>query len=370
MRVGSRYAWVVHPDFAAVAGLPDHLVRDLLGRGDPIEKVWAAWTLALRADGAAAVRAAATTAPEPGVRRHMIVVLVGLGEIDAAVALSRSDPEPAVRATACRYLVRLAPARPELREPGLAGLSDPSPHVREAVVEELGPYAPTPAISTALALAEDPSTDVRRAVVDLVARLVAAGHRFPEAARVRAAREPDPDLRERWQHLWLSTQGPAGFMDLLVAEGSEEAVEKALHRIRSWRIPVAWSDVAAASRLGGTVGPALMAVFTDRLDVVPWSFLLAYLRGRPRAACVWLYLSELCGRLERVRPGDLTAADRAVLAGLAAHARGLARSYEAKMAAAELDPSTAEELDDWDAFNLEWLQALRTFADLADRAQE
>ena len=73
--------------------------RRLLRGGDPEQRVWAAWALGLT-EGTQAVadlRAALAEADDAGVRRHLVVVLAGLGERALLDQLTTSEVDEAVQ---------------------------------------------------------------------------------------------------------------------------------------------------------------------------------------------------------------------------------------------------------------------------------
>lgn len=95
-----------YPTFEAVQALPAIDLERLLQTGDGPERVWSAWSLGIR-EGAAAVPAlalAADQAPDAGVRATLAVVLAGYGRRDILAVLASDDPDPDVRASACRHL--------------------------------------------------------------------------------------------------------------------------------------------------------------------------------------------------------------------------------------------------------------------------
>ena len=133
--------------FEAVHDLPEPSLRDLLEAGEPAERVWAAWALALRLGAAAegVVRHAATREPDGGIRRHLVIVLAGFGEAAAVAALASGDPDPFVRATANQYAARLALRFPQLWALVKNGLADPAASVRTTLVMQLPADAPADA---------------------------------------------------------------------------------------------------------------------------------------------------------------------------------------------------------------------------------
>ncbi len=173
-----------HASFASVAALPDDAQRRLLvTAADPVERIWAAWAIGLRA-AAPVLANGLRDEPHPDVRRQLVVVLAGLGELDVVATLATSDPDTFVRATATRLLARIA--RTEERH--LARLAqaarEASPDVRRAALE--GVQAPPAALDDWIfAGLNDEAADVRIEAASTIARLYA--RRVPELflARLR-----------------------------------------------------------------------------------------------------------------------------------------------------------------------------------------
>jgi hypothetical protein len=295
------------------------------------------------------------------VRRQLLVVLAGFQELDAVALLARGDPDGTVRATAARYLVKLAGGRPELWQLAGERLADRDAVVREAVIEELDAGSPGELLRAALARCDDPSLDVRGAVGALAGRLAARTGRLPEAVRARVASEPDGDLRQRWHQLWLRHHGASGLVAEVAATGDESLVSEALAAIAASGAPVEWSDVEpAAPFAGGPAGHRLVGLFDGRLDEVPLSVLLRYLDGAGRReACAWPFVDHLQGRLRTVRARDLSASDHAALADLSADAR---RMEDALAGAARVGDDEV-----WQEAQLAWREAIAEFAAECDR---
>jgi hypothetical protein len=187
------------------------VLREIVaGGGDAPERVWAAWSLALRRDPAIAeVARSLTDDPSPGVRAHMALLLVAHGEMDAALALGQSDPAPAVRASAWRHLARRA--RPEderLRSALLIAMrTDSAPTVHAAIADGLGLDAPEAlwvACETRLA---DEDDDVRDNVAQALLRRHSAGSPLPDILKIRATREKRQDIRDAMLGAWVAAEG-------------------------------------------------------------------------------------------------------------------------------------------------------------------
>jgi len=79
------------PDFEAVAGLCATDLEGLLCHGTPLERVHAAWALALRLGADFGVDSSLRSEPNTGVRRHLIVIATGQQRRDIVRLLSESD---------------------------------------------------------------------------------------------------------------------------------------------------------------------------------------------------------------------------------------------------------------------------------------
>jgi hypothetical protein len=86
------------------------VVEDLLREGDVQERVWAAWALGMRepARGGRVLEITLAHEMDAGVRRHLLVVLAGVGRNACIAQAASRDADADVRATATRLLARLA----------------------------------------------------------------------------------------------------------------------------------------------------------------------------------------------------------------------------------------------------------------------
>lgn len=98
---------MVYESFSAVQLLDDNSLREVLKRGVAEQRIWAAWSLALRA-GVTVPHLVQHVSGEPstGVRRALLVVLAGHGEVDTLVAHASHDPSLDVRAHALGLVTR------------------------------------------------------------------------------------------------------------------------------------------------------------------------------------------------------------------------------------------------------------------------
>jgi len=98
-----------YQNYEQIKPLDSNLLDELLTAGDAQERVWAAWEIGLRLGKKALPRISlqAHAAPDPGTRRHMVVVVAGLGHYSVLTTLAFHDPDESVRGTATQYLIRI-----------------------------------------------------------------------------------------------------------------------------------------------------------------------------------------------------------------------------------------------------------------------
>ena len=168
-------------EFGQLAGLGSDELRGLLDAGDGRERVWAAWALGLRAaaDAVPDLSSALRAEPSPGVRRHIVVTLAGLGELLLLQVIATADPDPYVRATAYQHLaMQAAPDNPAAFDILLHAVRDGSPLVRRAVAEWLSDDAPESVAGAVAGLAGEVDGEAR----DAVARYLVRGRNVPDDA--------------------------------------------------------------------------------------------------------------------------------------------------------------------------------------------
>ena len=100
---------MIYQNYEQVKQLNSSILERLLSNGDAQERVWAAWEIGLRLGKKALPRISlqAHNAPDAGTRRHMVVVLAGLGHYPVLSTLATHDPDESVRGTTAQYLIRI-----------------------------------------------------------------------------------------------------------------------------------------------------------------------------------------------------------------------------------------------------------------------
>jgi hypothetical protein len=98
--------------YDSVARLSLEELRRLLESGDAPERLWSAWAIALRLGSEATpllTQMERRGLPE-GTKRHLLVVLAGLGQRDLLLTIANEDPSESVAATATTLYLRTAPS--------------------------------------------------------------------------------------------------------------------------------------------------------------------------------------------------------------------------------------------------------------------
>jgi hypothetical protein len=99
---------MLYQNYEQVKKLDLVVLDEVLKSGDAQERVWAAWEIGLRLGREALpnISLQAHEAPDPGTRRHMVVVLAGLGHYSALSTLAFHDPDESVRGTTTQYIIK------------------------------------------------------------------------------------------------------------------------------------------------------------------------------------------------------------------------------------------------------------------------
>lgn len=236
-----------HASFADVARLTADAWQQLLVAGHGVERIWAAWALGMRHAGrfSGQLRETLAREPDPGVRRHIAVVLAGLGERIPLMVLAELDPDERVRATACQYVVRLAAPDDEAGYQVIVRALDEkrSKSVCLAIIYELGRDAPAAVRARIESMAETSDLELAWAVQNKLLSW-APDDEFPAVLKPRSFIEPDTELRE---HLWQSWLRREGVRSLLRASWApsitRDAVLTLLHFCGAMDIALDWSLV-------------------------------------------------------------------------------------------------------------------------------
>ncbi len=226
--------------------------RSLLASSDPVERLWAAWSLGLELGRDATPHLVASLKGEPsdGMRRQLLVVLAGLGEHELLRAFAQSDPDEYVRATAIQYFVRTNPDQlSAIRFAADRLLSDAARVVRRAVLQEIGNELAGVDGDQLEALATDADPDVRRLAVRALASRIPAGGLLP-ALRERCARS-GIDFAAREYIAGLCIEAGFAHQVLAVAVTSDprtgsRLLDQLLYREKRFQ----WEALAPLTRIG------------------------------------------------------------------------------------------------------------------------
>ena len=239
-------------EFEAVTTLNETTQRELLWQGDPVERVWAAWALGLRL-GAAAIPellACLHASPSPGTRRHLIVILAGLGERSILQVLTEDDPDEFVRATAYEYLVRTAAPGDEqmVRVVAERLLRDPSPEVRQTILRLAQAGKPALSLGQVAPLVYDPDLEARELAVDVLLRAATLSELFAGVLEDRVRLEPDPALRRRLAELCLAAGGAERLLHLARGLPNSGRIDL-LHLLAQRGHRFTWDELGSLSTL-------------------------------------------------------------------------------------------------------------------------
>jgi hypothetical protein len=308
-----------YTSFDAVRALPESALRDLLASGETVERVWAAWGLALRrgAESSGVVKRAASGDPDGGARRHFAVLLAGFGERAAIAALASSDPDEHVRATATRHLIRFARPQPTLWPFVLAQLRDRAPVVRETAILELHAGDPASVLDAAARCIRDPDRSVREALIARLALIAGSEGSPPDLVKEAALKEPEADLRGALLMFWFAREGSAGILASVPKSRREAIAIEVLHLLSLEQLFPPWASLEPMSSLSQGVRDRVFEFFAPDMDKVPLDWLLAYLAGN--LARARLHVGLLVPRLAATP--SLPENGRAALADLARFAR-------------------------------------------------
>ncbi len=274
-------------DFDRVLALSEADQRALLAEGDPRDRLWAMWALALKS-GANVLAEHLAGEPSAGVRRHMCIMLAG-GELDLLVALARFDPDDGVRATASGLVTRLAGGGRLPWTLAEERLSDRA--VRAAVLDELGPQSPPSLLDAAVALARDEDLDVADAALDALFRMAS-----PRATVEIVDQVTRADERRAYAlfALWSKHVQPATIHAALRGGAIAGRLAAVSHFAGAWAdvAPVAFDDDVR-------IRFAVRRAFQQRLKAVPLEVLARWIDDavEPHGALAYRVL-------ERLRQGE------------------------------------------------------------------
>jgi HEAT repeat protein len=203
--------------------------RQLLQHGDALERVWAAWALGVTigTQSMPDLLISLQESPEPGTRRHLLVVLAGLGEQSVLRILAQDDPDHIVRATACQYLIRISQPTDISIQKFVQErvLHDSSGIVRLGILSEAPLKSPAIRFDDLTELIHDPDPEVRQAVTKRLLATVELNQLFPGVLEEHIPYEDDSDLRQRLLMLCIEAGGAARLLALSTTLAPERTLE-------------------------------------------------------------------------------------------------------------------------------------------------
>jgi len=224
--------------------LEPQTLRALLVEGDAQERVWAAWALGLKVGRGFTSEATARSRrePDPGVRRHLVVLLAGLGEGVAVRVMAACDPDAYVRATAYRYLLQLF-GSDAVASIVSAATGDPSDIVREEAARMLEGRWPASQQHALISLLDDEKVGVRQAATDRLAEGTLPSEEMTVVIP-RMIAEPDIDLQYRLLTIIVKSGGTTA----LAAKMSDLSVDRLtelLDLLQKADVRMAWNQLAS-----------------------------------------------------------------------------------------------------------------------------
>ncbi len=351
MNADRRYS-----DFAELRSQSVSEMRRVLVNGEPVERAWAGWSLAL-AIGAAAnedLRNAALESPTPGVRTLLLVILAGHGERRLIEIFAEDDPDEDVRAAACRNLAAMTSGDDHGAESLLTQRlkSDSSAVVRAEILR----LVETGRLRVPLLLLEESALDedleIRTLAVDVLLDRAAASSVFPAVLEDRAIEEPDPDLCLRLARAWIAAGGSSRLIERLASDQAIDApkVAAAVQLVFESGSRFPWAVLELLAERDPSIDQGLVALVESTPEPPALSFLLRIAGGRPAHApartetAAWrrywtmsdaaeAAASRLATILPNLEPRGLTTTDMTHVAALAQSlARSLAMSREIELA--------------------------------------
>lgn len=201
---------MVYLDFSQVQQQPTTAVLELAAAGDPRERVWAAWAIGLRAPQAHDwIAERARLDPEPGVRRHLAVMLAGYRRREDLWSLAM-DADARVRSTALHWLCRISAVDDVVAWDRIMPrlVSEPA-EIRAAIIRGLPRALPSSVERRWPAMLDDPSRDVRAAVLARIHSIeVPRPEALMNAVRDRLKTEADARLQRAMRRLLHVTLTP------------------------------------------------------------------------------------------------------------------------------------------------------------------
>jgi hypothetical protein len=258
-----------------IRDLDTSTLHALLDAGDGSEQIWAAWALAVRLGSNVQpdLAQAALTSPSPGLRRHVIVVLAGLGERALLKPFALSDPDEQVRATACQYLMRTFETGDHdtiglLREQLFASASL---EVRLRILRTARPDLPPLSSEETSGLLADPEFEIRRLTANRIAEWYAPDQATDRFLTPRLKEEHDPRLLDDLV-TYYTALGRVDALLAAIAENERAQQLVVLDLLVQRQLRVRWPDLAVlASPADDAIDLRLLTLLEDgAISAFPW----------------------------------------------------------------------------------------------------
>lgn len=216
-----------YESFEAVRDLDQNALRNLLANGDRAERIWAAWALAaiLGSQEAPNILSGGEISRSPGLRRHLLVIMAGLGERLIIRVMAEGDPSSVVRAASCQYLIQTwPPGETETADVlRFCLFADPASEVRDEILKSAALDRLGLGLGELVALANDPSADVRARVIRIAQDRYAPAEISSSGLYKRLAIEDQRELLIELGGLAIDSDGPARVLSAADAQSPEGA---------------------------------------------------------------------------------------------------------------------------------------------------
>ncbi|MGC4116915.1 MAG: hypothetical protein QM765_20605 [Myxococcales bacterium] len=233
-------------DYRQVSSLGVEDLRALLASGEPVERVWAVWSLALSTASTVVNELKTIVGAEPsaGVRRHAATVLAGQGDRETLLSLGRLDPDSSVRSTALRLLARIAPGDDERAWNLLVQTLGDSRQrdVQLAVLDGLTDKSPQRAWEQCVLALRSDDLELRSAALEAATQRGFGRRRFTPEMLDLLFSERDPGLRNRLLTHWIDVEG-ADAAAAGLADAPSRIVLHFLETVRTRRNEPSWASL-------------------------------------------------------------------------------------------------------------------------------
>lgn len=169
---------MLYQNYEQVKRLDSVVLDEVLKSGDAQERVWAAWEIGLRLGREAlpSISLQAHEAPDPGTRRHIVVVLAGLGHYSVLSTLACHDPDESVRGTTTQYILKTADEYEIEKINLITNLlkEDKSPIVKQSILVNWGFEQQQIPIALLLDCTRNKSEDICKSAIEQITRQYSA----------------------------------------------------------------------------------------------------------------------------------------------------------------------------------------------------